>query len=196
MTVQRVFLDDWRWTVIVCYNAVAEDTGTILDLMDEAEIPFDKIEAAERILSNFQPDSGLTASSSKSRSSVCVIGRASSVFEFQNTYDHEKGHVTMHIAKALGIDPFGEELQYLAGDIGRKTYPVARMYLCAGCGNDRRGGKLPVCFQKHRANFLHTVLFVSHILNPQHCSSPRLKDCKVSRQQSPGLQKIRCRTEP
>lgn len=42
-----------------------------------------------------------------------------------------------HIAKALGIDPFGEELQYLAGDIGRKTYPVARMYLCAGCGNDR-----------------------------------------------------------
>ena len=137
MTVQRVFLDDWRWTVIACYNAVAEDTGTILDLMDEAEIPLDKIEAAERILSNFQPDSGLTASSSKSRSSVCVIGRASSVFEFQNTYDHEKGHVTMHIAKALGIDPFGEELQYRAGDIGRKTYPVARMYLCAGCGNGR-----------------------------------------------------------
>ena len=66
-----------------------------------------------------------------------MIGRASSVFEFQNTYDHEKGHVTMHIAKALGIDPFGEELQYLAGDIGRKTYPVARMYLCAGCGNGR-----------------------------------------------------------
>ena len=40
----------------------------------------------------------------------------------------------MHIAEALGIDPFGEELQYLAGKIGRKTYPVARMYLCSRCG--------------------------------------------------------------
>ena len=61
MTVQRVFLDERQWTGLVWYNAVAEDTGTILDFMDEAEIPLDKIEAAERILSNFQPDSGLTA---------------------------------------------------------------------------------------------------------------------------------------
>ena len=120
--------------MVFCYDATAYDTDTVLDLMDEANISADKIEAAERILSNFQPDSGLTASSSKSRSSVCVIGRASSVFEFQNTYDHEKGHVTMHIAEALGIDPFGEELQYLAGEIGRKTYPVARIYLCSRCG--------------------------------------------------------------
>ena len=40
----------------------------------------------------------------------------------------------LHIAEALGIDPFGEELQYLAGEIGRKTYPVARIYLCSRCG--------------------------------------------------------------
>lgn len=137
MTVQRVSLDGWRWTVVFCYDATAYDTDTVLDLMDEANISADKIEAAERILSDIQSNTGLTASSFNSRTTVSVIGRASSVFEFQNTYDHEKGHVTMHIAKALGIDPFGEELQYLAGDIGRKTYPVARMYLCAGCGNGR-----------------------------------------------------------
>lgn len=137
MTTQRVLLPDWRWTVVFCYDAAENDTDTILDLMDEADISLDKMEAAERILSNIQSNTGLTASSFNSRTSVSVIGRASSVFEFQNTYDHEKGHVTMHIAKALGIDPFGEELQYLAGEIGKKTYPVARMYLCAGCSEDR-----------------------------------------------------------
>lgn len=134
MTVQRVSLPDWRWTVVFCYDATVFDTEDVLDLMDGAGISSEKMEAAERILSGIRPDSGLTASSFRSRSSVCVIGRATSVFEFQNTYDHEKGHVTMHIAEALGIDPFGEELQYLAGEIGRKTYPVARMYLCSNCG--------------------------------------------------------------
>lgn len=137
MTTQRVSLPDWRWTAVFCYDAAEHDTNTILDLMDEADISLDKIEAAERILSNIQSNTGLTASSFNSRTSVCVVGRATSVFEFQNTYDHEKGHVTMHIARALGIDPFGEELQYLAGEIGRKTYPVARMYLCSGCAKDR-----------------------------------------------------------
>lgn len=137
MMVQRVSLPDWRWNVMFCYDAVADDTDTILDLMDEAGISIDKIAAAERILSHIQSNTGLTASSFNSRTSVCVIGRASSVFEFQNTYDHEKGHVTMHIAKAIGIDPFGEELQYLAGEIGAKTYPAARMYLCSGCGEGR-----------------------------------------------------------
>ena len=134
MTVQRVSLPDWRWTVVFCYDATAFDTEDVLDLMDGAGISSEKIVAAERILSGIRPDSGLTASSFNSRTTVSVIGRASSVFEFQNTYDHEKGHVTMHIAEALGIDPFGEELQYLAGEIGRKTYPVARMYLCSRCG--------------------------------------------------------------
>ena len=134
MTVQRVSLPDWRWTVAFCYDATAFDTENVLNLMDGAGISPDKMEAARRILSGIRPDSGLTASSFRSRSSVCVIGRATSVSEFQNTYDHEKGHVTMHIAEAIGIDPFGEELQYLAGEIGRKTYPVARMYLCANCG--------------------------------------------------------------
>lgn len=117
-----------------CYDATANDTEAVLDLMDGAGISLERMEAARRILSGIRPDSGLTASSFRSRSSVCVIGRATSVFEFQNTYDHEKGHVTMHIAEALSIDPFGEELQYLAGEIGRRTYPVARMYLCSRCG--------------------------------------------------------------
>ena len=134
MTVQRVSLPDWRWTVVFCYDATANDTEAVLDLMDGAGISLERMEAARRILSGIRPDSGLTASSFRSRSSVCVIGRATSVFEFQNTYDHEKGHVTMHIAEALSIDPFGEELQYLAGEIGRRTYPVARMYLCSRCG--------------------------------------------------------------
>ena len=63
-----------------CYDATAYDTDTVLDLMDEANISADKIEAAERILSDIQSNTGLTASSFNSRTTVSVIGRASSVF--------------------------------------------------------------------------------------------------------------------
>ena len=56
-----------------------------------------------------------------------------SASEFQNTFDHEKGHLAMHIANALNIDLLGEEFQYLTGEIGQKMFLVARRFLCDHC---------------------------------------------------------------
>ena len=53
--------------------------------------------------------------------------------EFQNSWDHEKGHLCRHISKAFGIDPYGEEAQYLSGYVGQKMFPVAKKFLCEHC---------------------------------------------------------------
>lgn len=44
-----------------------------------------------------------------------------------------KGHLCRHISKAFGIDPYGEEAQYLSGYVGQKMFPVAKKFLCEHC---------------------------------------------------------------
>lgn len=62
-----------------------------------------------------------------------VIAKTSSPDEFANSYDHEKGHLAKHIALAYYINPYGEEFQYMSGDIAKKMFPVAKMFMCESC---------------------------------------------------------------
>ncbi len=39
----------------------------------------------------------------------------------------------MHIARVDKIDPFSEDLAYLAGDIGFNMFPMAKRFLCEHC---------------------------------------------------------------
>lgn len=60
-------------------------------------------------------------------------GWFTSAEEFQNTFDHEKGHLAMHISSALKIKPYGEEYQYLTGEIGQSMFKIAKRFLCDDC---------------------------------------------------------------
>lgn len=72
---------------------------------------------------------------------MIVIGLTSSTSEFQNTFDHEKGHLAMHICETDNIDPFSEEYQYLTGEIGQAMFRVAKNFLCVHCRVKLKGGK-------------------------------------------------------
>ena len=76
---------------------------------------------------------GFTYSNLQKRASLMLIGVTDSSDEFQSTYDHEKGHLAMHICNALNIDPFSEEYQYLVGKIGKDSFKVAKKFLCDHC---------------------------------------------------------------
>ena len=65
--------------------------------------------------------------------SLIVIGPSSSAEEFLDTWDHEKGHLAMHISISENIGPFSEEYQYLTGEIGRQMFSVAKKFLCNEC---------------------------------------------------------------
>lgn len=85
-------------------------------------------------------NNGLTYSNFFARVSIIVIGLTETPDEFQNTYDHEKGHLAMHIAEADDMDVFGEEYQYLVGEIGKRTFSVAKKFMCEHCRKELEGG--------------------------------------------------------
>lgn len=65
--------------------------------------------------------------------SIIIIGPTSNATEFQDSLDHEKGHLAMHVSIANDIDPFSEKFQYLNGMIGHEMFLVAKEFLCDHC---------------------------------------------------------------
>ena len=78
-------------------------------------------------------NSGSTHSNLDSHQTLIVIGPTTSAAEFNDSLDHEKGHLTMHISIAYNIDPFGEEFEYLRGFIAKQTFKAAKELLCDYC---------------------------------------------------------------
>ena len=110
----------------------------ILSLMQDLGASDIEIRKASDSMREGSPNVGLTYSAPERRETVMVIGRADSPEEFQNTFDHEKGHLVKHICLADRIDPFGEEAEYLAGEVGQKMFRVARRFLCGHCRSELR----------------------------------------------------------
>lgn len=141
MIVQSFYLDKWDWYVTVYYAVDTYYMDDILGNLEEIGCSEKKIEEIAENLVKQRYNSGLTYSNLKGRCSVIVIGLTSSPAEFQNTFDHEKGHLAMHICDVDNIDPFSEEYQYLTGEIGQAMFPIAKNFLCVHCRVKLKGGE-------------------------------------------------------
>ncbi len=130
---QIIALKDYLWRVRIFYAVDAYYMEEILSLMEDLGASDIEIRKASDSMLEGRPNIGLTCSDPAQRETVMVIGRAESPEEFQNTFDHEKGHLVKHICLVDKIDPFGEEAEYLAGEIGQKMFKVARRFLCNHC---------------------------------------------------------------
>lgn len=131
MIIQDIYLGDWDWTVKVFY---AVDTYYVDKILGELECVGCSEETLKRAKESLKgTNTGMTYSNLKYRYSIMVIGITTSPAEFQNTWDHEKGHLAMHIGESLGIDVFGEEYEYLTGEIGQQMFPIAKQFLCEHC---------------------------------------------------------------
>ena len=64
---------------------------------------------------------------------MLVVSVASSGKQFANSIFHEVHHLATQIATTLDIDLTGEEVCYLAGEIGQRVHPVIAHYLCEDC---------------------------------------------------------------
>lgn len=130
MIEQTVLLPGYNWLLRIFYSATSDDADTILEVLGRLDCSKKVLGKAAHNLRSGQLNTGLTYSSLKHRCSVMVIGKASSPDEYWNTIDHERGHVIRHISNALEMDPDGEEVQYLAGDIASYMAPIARLFVC------------------------------------------------------------------
>ena len=139
MIVQNVYLEDWDWYVKVYYAVDTFYMDSILGDLESMGCSARKLSNIEKTLTEYPYNNGLTYSNIVYRWSLVVIGITESPEEFQDTFDHEKGHLAMHIAETDQIDIFGEEYQYLTGEIGKQLFPVAKRFMCEHCRIDLKG---------------------------------------------------------
>ena len=130
---QKFGITRYGWDVTVYYAVTDCHAGHIMRELERMGCSGDDLERAYSNLSSGEHDTGLTYSNAAKRKSVVVIGVTTSAAQFQNSLDHEKGHLCRHISQAMGIDPYGEEAEYLAGYVGQRMFEVARMFLCDTC---------------------------------------------------------------
>lgn len=135
MLIQDFTLSTVPWSVRVYYHPSKRAYKGIIDYIYNNIYSYIGTEMDDIIefLHEERKNSGCTVSDMENRHSVIVITRTSDAAEFNNTYDHEKGHLAMHICEADKINPFSEKYQYLVGEIGQKMFVAARHFLCDHC---------------------------------------------------------------
>lgn len=133
MIVQDFYIPKYDWRVRVYYAVTTYWTSEILCELHRIGCRGEDFKQAYRNLSSGALNTGLTYSDFEDRETVMVIALTSSPGEFQNSWDHEKGHLCRHISQVFKIDPYGEEAQYLSGEVGQKMFPIAKNFLCEHC---------------------------------------------------------------
>lgn len=122
------------WKLVVWYATTRYDADEVMDDLLMAGCRGETLRKCKRALWSGRNDQGLTFSDGESRTSIMVIGRASSKDEYANTISHETGHVAVHIANELGIDTSSESFCYLIGDITQTIWSDAHKLTCDRCG--------------------------------------------------------------
>lgn len=136
MIVQDIYLLDYDWTIRVYYATTEYFISNVLIDLLELDCDEESFFKIKDLMESGKNNIGFTYSNTEKRASLMLIGITDSSDEFQSTYDHEKGHLAMHICDEFGIDPFSEEYQYLVGKIGKETFKVAKKFLCDHCRNN------------------------------------------------------------
>ena len=136
MIVQDFYIRQYDWHVRVYYAVTKYYTDKIIHDLQSIGCSGEDLHRAYVNLSKGDLNTGLTYSNPKIGETVMVIGLTNTPAQFQNSFDHEKGHLCRHISKAYRIDPYSEEEQYLSGEIGMKMFPVAKKFLCEHCRSE------------------------------------------------------------
>lgn len=136
MIIQDIYLEKYDWYIRVYYDIDKTNSNQILEDISSMNCSEDEFINISRFLNNIKENSGITYSNPEDKISLIAISYTTCAMEFQDTLDHEKGHLATHISITNNIDPFGEEYQYLVGTIGRKMFPISKLFLCDNC---RRG---------------------------------------------------------
>lgn len=130
---QRFRLPNYDWLVYAYYVVTKPNANEILENLVGIGCVGETLERAYRNLTSGKLDMGITYSNQSTRETVMVFAMTSTAKEFQKSYKHETGHLQDHIALTFGLDPHGEELQYIGDDIVEDTWEIAKDLLCEHC---------------------------------------------------------------
>lgn len=116
---QRVNLQKIDWVVDIFYDTRPQDADEMIDRLWDMGCAERYLRKAYKLLKSGVPNEGLTYSNPYERRSLIVIGHTNDCFQFINSLSHEKQHIEQAICRADNLDPYGEDIAYISGDISQ-----------------------------------------------------------------------------
>lgn len=134
---QVAYLPEYDW-VIKAYFAVSSYwTGEIMAELAFAGADEEQMWKSYYSLSSGNLDEGICFSGADTRTSILVVAKTSSAAEFYNSTTHEFCHLAAQIAQIVGVNPAGEEVAYMVGEMARDFYPSIKHLLCECCRKNK-----------------------------------------------------------
>ena len=133
MIKQEFIVDKVYWKVYVYYDVTPKDAIEIVTKLQEIKLPKSYITSAYTTLVSNKLNQGLTQTNNRHKTSVIVFTKTSSAGQFVNSFVHEIGHLSNHIARTYNLDLNGEEVQYIAGDIAQQMFKRCHTLMCGCC---------------------------------------------------------------
>lgn len=130
MIYQELYISKYDWLVHIYYAVTCYWTDEIMMRLYDTGCPKNKLNDSYHNLMSCKLDTGITYSNYRNRETVMVVGLTSSPAQFINSLDHERKHLEAHIAQAMNIDPWGEEIAYLSGEIAENLISYIKMFVC------------------------------------------------------------------
>lgn len=131
---QKITLPDYdNWTIYAYYATTRYAVDEIMERLWEIGMDADNARQAFENLSMGNLNTGLCYSNYSMRKSVLVIALTSSPAEFINSWHHELEHLESHIGKVFNLDPTGEDIAYLSGELAMEMYPRIKHLICDCC---------------------------------------------------------------
>lgn len=148
MIYRELYIPKYDWLVHIYYAVTCYWTDEIMMRLYNVGCPNNKLKESYRNLMACKLDTGLTYSNYSNRETVMIVGLTSSPSEFMNSLDHEKKHLEAHIAQAMEMDPWGEEVAYLSGNIMKDLTQDIRIFIC-NC-KDHKKKREDLCAKKKK----------------------------------------------
>ena len=122
-----------RWHACFIFAPDGYDDNTILDILYDLDASDYILVKAEKKMREGRPNEGFTFANSRMKEALVVIGPSTSGAEFVNTLSHEIYHLSVAVAKSLGLDLEGEQAAYIEGDAMGDFIELVCQFGCDKC---------------------------------------------------------------
>lgn len=133
---RKIHINGWVANVFFCITHY--DESILANALKSVNAPIGVIVRMREIAREDEYNTGFTFSNPELRESVVVIGKATDASQFLNTFVHEVRHLSDDIAHEYRIQPRGEEVAYLEGNIATQFTDIVGHFLCPHCRKDTK----------------------------------------------------------
>lgn len=130
---QTIYIKEYDWIVNAYFYVSEYYTEKIMDKLWDLGCDATTAKRVYRNLTSGDLDTGLCYSNYRKQESILVVAKTSSADEFFNSIHHELTHLQSHIAYVNDLDPLGEEVAYLTGEVAREIFPKIKHLICDCC---------------------------------------------------------------